>query len=166
MTPAGQRWTSRFWEKVVIPADKTQCFEWIGFKDPDGYGRCGIGTSKRHVGAHRAAWIIAGGAIPEGMHVLHRCDNRGCVNALHLFLGTNLDNVNDMTRKGRQNRGSLHPRAVLNEKLAREIKQLLADGVPQKKLARMYGVSRDTIRGIYRGQSWKHITLTPNEAME
>ena len=161
-----KRSIDRFWSKVIVPTDKMECYEWNGYKDKDGYGRHRPGTGKNYVGAHRFSWELSGGSIPEGMHVLHRCDNRGCVNPVHLFLGSNLDNVKDMTRKERQNRGSKHPNAVLNEKLAGEIKQLLAHGVPQKKLARMYGVSRDTIRGIYRGQSWKHITLTPNEATE
>lgn len=53
------------------------------------------------MGAHRAAFIVFNGQIPKGMCVLHRCDNRPCINPQHLFIGTQLDNVADMISKGR-----------------------------------------------------------------
>lgn len=71
------------------------CVEWAGLRFRDGYGRVG---SKQ---AHRVAWEQTYGPIPEGLFVLHRCDNRPCVNPEHLFLGTNTDNMQDMVAKGR-----------------------------------------------------------------
>lgn len=85
-------------------AEKTReaangCVEWVGHRDPKGYGRASSGFGE--VLAHRISYIMHNGPIPEGLHVLHRCDNPSCCNPRHLFLGTNLDNVNDRLRKGR-----------------------------------------------------------------
>ena len=85
----------RFWEKVL----KTEsCWIWVGCKQ-SGYGFIfGVG------GAHRAAWKLLRGEIPDGMEVLHNCpggDNPACVNPAHLWLGTHADNMRDMKEKGR-----------------------------------------------------------------
>lgn len=78
----------------------SDCIEWTGTRNAKGYGR------RRFRGrtwmAHRVTWLQAHGEIPDGMYVLHHCDNPGCVNIDHLFLGTNLDNVHDRDGKGRQ----------------------------------------------------------------
>ena len=92
----------RFWDKV----DKSgRCWEWLAAKNSSGYGR--LNNNGRNHLAHRVAWILTNGPIPEGDHygticVLHHCDNPPCVNPAHLFLGTIQDNVNDMIEKGRQ----------------------------------------------------------------
>ena len=76
------------------------CSEWTGATDDDGYGRRRWRGKVRK--AHRVAWEIAYGPIPEGAKVLHRCDNPPCIEPTHLFLGTQADNVADMIAKGRQ----------------------------------------------------------------
>ena len=96
-----RRSIDRFWLKVIVPEDRRQCFEWTGYRDKDGYGRHRPGTGKNYVGAHRFAWQLAGGEIPKGLHVLHRCDNRPCVNPHHLLVGTPKDNAQDMMVRGR-----------------------------------------------------------------
>jgi len=75
------------------------CWKWTGPLSDGGYGKFSCGQVKRR--AHRVAYEMYVGPIPDGMHVLHRCDNPPCVNPTHLFLGTHLDNMRDMEAKGR-----------------------------------------------------------------
>lgn len=79
---------------------ETGCHEWQGRKIPVGYGVIGIGH-RRQEGTHRVAWIMKNGAIPDGICVLHKCDNRKCINPDHLILGTKKENTTDMVEKGR-----------------------------------------------------------------
>jgi len=86
-------------ERNFIPEPNSGCFLWIGTIIPKGYGhfKCDGKTFR----AHRYSWELENGKIPDGLHVLHRCDIRSCVNVDHLFLGTNADNMADRGRKGR-----------------------------------------------------------------
>lgn len=88
----------RFWKKVeIIPFH--ECWEWTAAKNEKGYGVFGV--KKNTDKAHRIAWKLLGRTIPPGKFLCHHCDNPACVNPNHLFIGTNLDNVIDMIRKGR-----------------------------------------------------------------
>lgn len=96
----------RFWEKVAV-AGPDDCWEWqAGINNQTGYGHLNLhdGTTKQGY-AHRVAYTLTNGPIPDGLWILHSCDNRRCVNPAHLRAGTPKENVADMMSRGRQRRG-------------------------------------------------------------
>jgi hypothetical protein len=99
--------------------------------------------------AHRTAYELECGKIPDGVWVLHRCDNRSCVRPDHLFLGTAADNTADMMAKGRHK-----PPRRLNEA---EVKEIRTCSVSGYALARKFNVSQSTISSIRLRQTWKHV---------
>jgi hypothetical protein len=150
----------RFWSKVQKTGD---CWLWnaaIRSKDC-GYGAFRFQRQGRwtQASAHRVAWELTHGAIPEGQCVLHRCDNKRCCNPAHLFLGTNSDNTQDMLAKGRHNaaRGSDSGPAKLCEDDIRYIRFLCGTGQKQDQIGRRFGVSQQTISRIHRRLDWRHV---------
>jgi hypothetical protein len=154
----------RFWEKIdkhgPTPAHCPElgpCWPWTAGTNALGYGR--IGVENEPILAHRVAWELAMGPIPDGMEVCHHCDNPPCCNSAHLFLGAHIDNMRDRDTKGRvRNRatGERHPDAVLTWADVREIRRLYASGrVFQRVLAARYGVRQTTIGRIVVGKNWK-----------
>lgn len=145
-----------FWNMVDIK-NPDQCWEWRGKVKGNGYGAVPKFRAKGLLPtAHRASWLIKNGPIPEGLWVLHKCDNRKCVNPSHLFLGTRQDNMDDMVSKGRSFRpiGTLHPLCKLTES---QVKKIREDPRKQVKIAQEYGVSSRLIRRIKNREIWKHI---------
>lgn len=88
----------RFWDKVDIKGPD-DCWEWQRSLNNGGYGRSHF--NGKQIKAHRLSFLLTHHEIPEGMLVLHKCDNPKCVNPDHLFLGTHYDNMQDMKAKGR-----------------------------------------------------------------
>ena len=146
----------RFHAKVDID-QITGCHLWTAFRDIKGYGLFGVGQTVRR--AHRVAWVIAYGAIPAGIYVLHHCDNPSCVNPKHLFLGTQTDNMQDMQAKGRSNylRGEDTGRAILCESDVRAIRASSWDKATRERLAAHYGVHIETIKAAQYRRNWRHI---------
>lgn len=145
----------RFWAKV----EKTDnCWEWIACRDKDGYGSL---TGKR---AHRISWELHFGKIPEGLCVLHSCDNRICVKPSHLFLGTRADNMKDMARKGRSCFGERNRGAKLKTEDILAIKRALSLGESCASLGRQFGVRDTAINKIKLGHKWKHLLDFDSEA--
>lgn len=119
---------ARFWSKVekdgpvlAHVAELGACWIWTSWRNSQGYGRTMIGSMTRKWLTHRIAWIITNGPLPDGMFVLHHCDNPPCVNPAHLWAGTIADNCHDRDRKGRQvsPRGDAHYSRTNPERLAR-----------------------------------------------
>ena len=104
----------RFWEKVdkngpIHPVLGTRCWLWTANINPvTGYGQFSL-THSTGTRVHRLAWELTNGPITGGLCVLHSCDNKPCVNPGHLFLGTKLDNTQDMIAKGRR---GVNPAAI------------------------------------------------------
>lgn len=88
----------RFWAKVDRSGD---CWVWTAYRNRNGYGQFWFNRSL-HL-AHRVSWILTNGSIPDGLCVLHQCDNPPCVNPAHLWVGTQVENIADRDAKGRQN---------------------------------------------------------------
>jgi len=150
----------RFWPKVDAKGPD-ECWPWTGSRSRHGYGRIGLGGKRGRVEiASRVSWELSHGPIPDGMGVLHRCDNPSCVNPAHLFLGTQADNVADMYAKGRGNRprGEAHTCARFTVDQVLSIRQsYAAGGISQRELGERYGVSHRAIGRLVAGKTWSHV---------
>ncbi len=148
-----ERNRARFWRAVRI-GGPDECWPWLGRLHRKGYGEFDIGHGKEK--AHRFAWADKNGEIPEGMHVLHSCDNRPCCNPTHLRPGTNAENVEDRMARGRQAKGAGCGRARFSELDVADIRAAVAQGQTQRALAAVYGCHHGAIGSIVRGETWRH----------
>lgn len=132
----------RFLEKVK--AMDTGCQEWQSVIHRDGYGKFYLDGEQ--MAAHRAAYLLFAGGIPRGMHVLHKCDNRKCVNVAHLYLGTNKQNVRDKVERclwwGRMK----YDAATINK-----CKSMYAEGMTQQAIADLIGMDQTSVSRFVRG---------------
>ena len=122
------------------------CAIWTGGRWTVGYGK--IRSHNRELLAHRVSWEYHFNAIPQGLCVLHRCDNPLCVRASHLFLGTRADNMADKMRKGRQ------PTKLTSLQVC-EIRAALNAGEAQRSIAKRFAVSQGTVGFIGRKETWR-----------
>ncbi len=134
------------------------CWKWRGVKYRSGYGTFYLCRGEKYF-AHRASYEFANGTIPNGLYVLHKCDNPECVKPSHLFLGTSAENTADMIAKGRHrytpHLGEKNGQAVLTEK---QVKQIRKATNSRRELASKYGVSPRTIKAVISRQNWKHVS--------
>jgi hypothetical protein len=151
----------RFAEKYRVDAD-TGCWVWTASFTRGGYGQFGFGGITRR--AHRVSWVLHRGPIPDGLWVLHKCDNPPCVNPDHLFLGTCSDNSRDCVAKGRHkpfrttgHKGEGNPNARLNEGVVRDIRSRVASGEKVSSVVSSLGTPEGTVRHVVRRTSWKHV---------
>lgn len=153
-----EEFVQEFWNRVDVrgPDD---CWVWQAQRDRDGYGGVEYGGKKQK--SHRVSYVLANGEIPNGLCVLHSCDNPPCCNPAHLFAGTDADNVRDREAKGRgktSRPGQLHPCAKLSDDGVRSIRSMYASGsYSQQELAVIFGISRPQICGIVNHKSWTHV---------
>ncbi len=143
---------ARFWLRVEKTND---CWLWRGDIRNGGYGR----FHSRGVGhqAHRFAYALTYGPIPDGRLVLHRCDNPPCCRPDHLFCGTTLDNVHDKLLKRRDRCGVDHYRHKLSDDDVRAIRALSTTTRSRRDVGRQFHVSHRAVTNIWLGVSWKHI---------
>ena len=150
----------RFWAQLEKGRG---CWNWIGSKDGDGYGQ--IVVNKSSMKSHRFSWLIHNGEIPHKMLVCHHCDNPGCVNPKHLFIGTNKDNMVDAANKGRTLQGAKNHFCKLTVEIVLEIRRRhlrnhKINGTGP--LAKEFGVSESCIYKIVSRQIWKHVERENN----
>ena len=156
----------RFWSKVAITADIEQCWEWTACLFTSGYGQFAHGGRMgRMLKAHRVSFELTTKVIPDGLCVLHKCDNRKCVNPNHLFLGTISENNRDTIAKGRVNhkgqnaaRGEQHYKHKLTDDKIRYIRRRFLEGdITKAEIGHAIGVDEKTIEDILKGKTWKHV---------
>lgn len=145
----GQSFEQRFFERVHKTGD---CWEWFGKSDKKGYGIIrGPENTKR---THRASYVFHKGYIPDGFHILHKCDVPWCVNPKHLYLGDNQDNVDDKSSRGRTTRkyGDLNKASKIKECQVNEIFKLRESGFEQQEIADNFGLSQSQVSRILSGK--------------
>jgi hypothetical protein len=155
--PVFNDFSKRFWSKVDIKGID-ECWPFKNNKS-NKYGRIYYPKIKKYESAHRIAWELTNGPIPEGFDILHKCDFPPCNNPNHLFPGTQKDNMNDMYSKGRGNakRGSLNYGAKVTEMDVVKIRQLREQGLMLKEIADIYDLAITTTCNIIHKQTWKHV---------
>lgn len=164
-------------ERLISNTDKSNnpndCWNWMKSKNGKGYGKTCSGGKLHYT--HRLSWSLVNGEIPDGLFVLHKCDNPSCINPEHLFIGTQKENLEDMIKKGRNNhptgdrhgsktkpekvaRGEKIFNSKLNDSLVLEIRKIKKlTGASNDAIANQYGVTPPTIRSIVNGITWTHI---------
>lgn len=142
------------------------CWEWTAYTLKTGYGYFSYKHAKAKY-AHRVAYEMAFGEIPDGLCVLHKCDHPSCVRPSHLFLGTTQDNIADKISKKRHIAGERVPTHKLTESEVMIIRQrYIEGGITYQQLADEYNVRGSTICLLIRNKTWKHITVSDNSSSQ
>lgn len=167
-------WPARFWARVA-PPNADGCRLWQGRlqrnrrnRDEQLYGAFDVPGRRRNKAklAHRVAYELTHGAIPDDKQVLHSCDTPLCCEPTHLFLGTHADNMADMVAKGRKpsRRGERNGRAKLTQADVDAIRARYTGRFGEKAaLAREYGVSKTVIGQVLSGELWREVMPQSSE---
>jgi hypothetical protein len=152
---------------------KTGCIIWTGstLKSSDKFKRLPYGIIRlygKNIFAHRASYSLFNSIIPDGLFVLHKCDNPKCINPKHLFLGTKRDNILDAIKKGRApkrsfknhtlNHGNVCKRAKVDEDKVRSIRKMYEMGFNQTIIAKFYRISGPTVSAIITKRAWFYVS--------
>lgn len=143
-----------FWSNADVRG-ANECWLWQRGTAGDGYGQLTI--NQRKVFAHRHAYELTNGAIPDGAFVCHRCDTPSCINPAHLWIGTPTQNNHDMISKGRYRMPAVRSKhnAKITEQDAIDIRSKYASGVLMRVIAAEYGISRSAVGNIVHHLTWK-----------
>lgn len=147
-------------EAKYTPEPNSGCWLWTGCRAAFGYGRINAADNgpAQVKNAHRVSWEMNKGEIPDGLCVLHKCDNPACVNPDHLFLGTRRDNVHDMVSKKRNRsgdqRGERHGGRKLSSEDVRDIRKRERSATDY---AEHYGVHWRHIYAVWRSEKWQSV---------
>jgi len=151
---------TRFWKYVR----KTEgCWLWTGFLSKCGRGQLRLGrASEGAMQSARASWIVHFGHIPDGMSVLHHCDNPSCVRPDHLYLGTQQDNMRDkhdrkrhhLLGRGHLIAGERNPNSTLTWGSVAEIRSRHSTGERAVALAKEFGVTKEQVYHVLHNRCW------------
>lgn len=153
---------ARFWSKVDVRGPE-ECWRWKSTTSENGYGTFSLGGRK--VRATHVSLILSGRYRPDGLMALHSCDNPICVNPRHLSWGTHEQNMLEKMERDRCSRhgtGGSRGEGHRSAKLTREdVLEIRSSPLGYKSLARRFGVSRESVRSVKRGQTWAHVSHSP-----
>jgi len=147
-----------------LPLDSATCIDWPFARKPDGYGMV-LYEGRTH-NAHRIAALLHvpnPDNKPNALHAPKICNRRICVSPSHIRWGSQAENIADKHLDGTFPKGELSANAKLTNKQAKYIYSLKGGNLTQMQIAKMFGVSRDTISGIWLGKQWSHITKAPRK---
>jgi|ERR1041385_2741997 hypothetical protein len=151
--------TLKFFESTVVD-QRSGCWIWTRGRTSKGYGA--LYENGKQISAHRFAYKAWVGEIPVGLYVLHRCDERACVNPEHLFLGTAFDNTQDMIAKGRfvvgkRQHGSDNPKSIFSESQVRQMRKLHSEGHSLVSINKRFGGHYSSVKRIINRKYWRHL---------
>lgn len=144
-------------KKYEIEKQRNGCWYWTRSLDGSGYGNLSVNNKMWR--AHRYFFYVAYGKHPGNNVVMHKCDTPICVNPEHLSLGTQLDNIADRHRKGRNGacRGDDAPWSKLSSNQIPIIKRMFEEGIPRIQIMEKFNISKTQMYRIVKGESWRHI---------